>query len=719
MKKRVCLVAGSSTTRNELERQLEEYLGGAAELDCHSVGEGLPARLTGDLIILSSDLVEAELRDGGLLTGTENIFVARRTVNCDHLDLVVGLAPGTRALFVNDREETALACIEALAELGLDGVEYSPYYPGLPPPPEDIKVAVTAGELALVPPGMTTVIDIGPRILDFGSIAEILVRLDLPERTAGGFARRYLSAIVSVARRLARSTEESRRLNAHLSGVIDSLSHGILVYDAEGRVSVCNENLRGLLGLRPADAQSGRSLASIIRSRSLLDFLEAASPGGSEAEESAIFRLAEGDVIVHRFEAAGGNRIATFRDERDAAAEGARLAREYRRRGYVAKYTMGDIVGASEAIRRAKKVAERLAATDLTILIHGESGTGKELFASAIHDASGRRSGPFLAVDLGALSDDLIESELFGYEEGAFTGAKKGGKAGLFELADGGTIFLDEIGHISPKVQTRLLRVLQEKEVLRVGGSEIKRIDVRVIAASNEDLLERARRGKFREDLYFRLKTGLLRIPPLRERATDIPLLIRAFIKSEGKGGVEVDPAVLVTFGDYAWPGNVRELRNLITYMLAVSEGPSITLGDLPDEGFFEAFSRPANRGAAGDSAAGPGTEGGDVEGRAGPGPGSAPALPTDPFGAARAVEGGLGLLDRCVLAAIAALEAEGRATGREAVARYCAERGRALGPGAVRARFERLAALGLVTTARGPRGTSLTDEGRRKLASA
>jgi transcriptional regulator with PAS, ATPase and Fis domain len=168
--------------------------------------------------------------------------------------------------------------------------------------------------------------------------------------------------------------------------------------------------------------------------------------------------------------------------------------------------------------------------TELTILIHGESGTGKELFASGIHATSKRASGPFLAVDLGAFSDDLIESELFGYREGAFTGARKGGKPGLFELADGGTLFLDEIGNISPKVQKRLLRVLQEKEIMRVGGSEIIKVDVRIITATNEDLLEKTRERTFREDLYYRLKMGWLSIPALRERKVDIPLLVRRFL---------------------------------------------------------------------------------------------------------------------------------------------------------------------------------------------
>jgi len=721
--KRVCLVAGSANTRLELERQLAEYLEGGAELLSYSIDAGIDRPIEGDLVVASSELVGEELSSSGLLAPGTSLLVGRRTVDCAHLDLVVALPPGTKALFVNDRPETAEACIAALAELGLDGVDYLPYYPGAPSPPPDIGIAVTAGEAALVPPGIAEVIDIGVRILDFGTIAEILVRLGLLDRGVGSFSRRYLAAVVSVARRLARSTEETRRLNAHLSSVIDSLSHGILVYDASGRVAVCSENLRSLLGLRPGEGP-GRSLPSIIRNAGLLSFLE-----GPGAEESGVFRLAEGEVLVSRFRAEGGSTIAAFRDDRGADAEGRRLAREYRKRGHVAKYTMDDIVGSGEPILRAKRIALRLAGTDLSILIHGESGTGKELFASAIHAASGRASGPFLAVDLGSLSDDLIESELFGYEEGAFTGAKKGGKAGLFELADGGTLFLDEIGNISPKVQRRLLRVLQEKEVLRVGGSEIKRVDVRVIAATNEDLLERAARGEFREDLYFRLKMGWIRIPPLRERIEDIPILVARLLSLEGARDIPVAPEVLEALAARDWPGNVRELRNTLTYMLAVREGPGLGPGDFPEASYF-AQAACVDPGAAGKGRGLPESlakrfapasfRSGDASGAFAAAAAAAgfvgAALFAAGLDAGPAAAAGLEPEDRFVLLAVAELEAGGRHAGREAVAALCAGRGLKLGPGAVRARFDRLAARGYIVSSRGRGGTSLTEEGRLLL---
>jgi transcriptional regulator with PAS, ATPase and Fis domain len=692
--KTITLVAGSENTRRQIEGQLAEYLEGGAAIEGLSLETGLVGPLAapgggkdGGIILLTSALVRDELLCSGLLDPDLPAIVAGRTVNPEHLDLVVELAPGTRVLFVNDEEETARECVEALCALGLDYLDYQPWHPGRPLPPAGIDIAITPGEVSLVPPGPTRVIDLGARVLDFATLAELLGRLGLEARI-GQFSRRYLTKIIQVAQRLARSTEEARRLNEHLKGVLDSVSRGILVYDGEGRISVCNENVRTLLSVRSRDPQ-GMTLAGIIRNRALLEFLER-----RRGDETAVFRLSDSDLVVSRFETAEGI-VATFRDEGDPAAAAARMGNEYRKRGYVAKYDLDDIVGESPAIRRAKRIAARLAATDLTILINGESGTGKELFASAIHAASSRRTGPFLAVDLGALSDDLIESELFGYEDGAFTGARKGGKPGLFELADGGTIFLDEIGHVSAKVQNRLLRVLQEKEILRVGGSEIKRIDVRVIAASNEDLLERARAGHFRQDLYFRLKTGLLRIPPLRERMSDIPLLLDAFIRAEGQARRSIDPELLVVFGDYGWPGNVRELRNLVTYMLAVGEGPSIAICDLPDEGFFEGFARPV--------AACP---------EAAPAPGMKVGTPA-------AAPGGDGLseLDSFLLRSVARLVAAGEVAGRLPLSRLAEEAGFDLSPAMARSRLEALAVRGLVISSRGRRGTRLTLNGEMVIS--
>lgn len=233
-----------------------------------------------------------------------------------------------------------------------------------------------------------------------------------------------------------------------------------------------------------------------------------------------------------------------------------------------AKYTFDDIVGnnrlITEAIEKAKKAAE----TPATVILRGESGTGKELFAHAIHNESSRKFGQFVRVNCAALSESILESELFGYEEGAFTGAKKGGKKGLFEQANGGTIFLDEIGEIKPSTQVKLLRVLQEKEIVRVGGTKPVHIDVRIIAATNMDLEKAVKEGKFREDLYYRLNVIPIKIPALRHRKDDLYILTLNFIKKfnqeYGRSVVDISKDALGVLEDHDWPGNVRELENVI-----------------------------------------------------------------------------------------------------------------------------------------------------------
>jgi two-component system, NtrC family, response regulator HydG len=251
----------------------------------------------------------------------------------------------------------------------------------------------------------------------------------------------------------------------------------------------------------------------------------------------------------------------------------------------------GSLVGQSEPMQKLLAQVRKAAPTDATILVQGESGTGKELVARMIHEFSPRRAGPFVVVHCAALAESLLESELFGHERGAFTGAVKR-KLGRFELADGGTLFLDEIGEISPSVQTKLLRVLQEREIQRVGGEETLGVDVRVISATNRDLKAEVARGAFREDLYYRIHIVPLLLPPLRERPDDIDVLARHFIEKHGPrvnrrviGLTEKAQRALLR---YAWPGNVRELENAIEQALVFAEGELLDESDLP------AFLQPA-----------------------------------------------------------------------------------------------------------------------------
>ncbi len=257
------------------------------------------------------------------------------------------------------------------------------------------------------------------------------------------------------------------------------------------------------------------------------------------------------------------------------------------------------IVGDSPLIAIAKREALKAASSDAPVLITGESGTGKELFSCAIHYSSRRADGPFIKVNCAAIPHDLMESELFGYEPGAFTGARSKGKPGRFELANGGTIFLDEIGDMPLATQAKILRVIQEKEIERLGSTRPLKVDFRVIAATNKELSLELKRGTFRQDLYFRLNTFHLNLPPLREMKADIPKLAYYFLSSfrdkTQKGPIKISREVLELFTSYSWPGNIRELRNVIERAVYVAEGEEITLRDLPKElvGFYPGKKQP------------------------------------------------------------------------------------------------------------------------------
>jgi transcriptional regulator with GAF, ATPase, and Fis domain len=242
-----------------------------------------------------------------------------------------------------------------------------------------------------------------------------------------------------------------------------------------------------------------------------------------------------------------------------------------------------EIIGRSPVLHRVLRQVEQVAPTDTTVLITGETGTGKELIARAIHNLSARKDRPMVTVNCGAISAGLVESELFGHEKGAFTGAVSR-KVGRFELASGGTIFLDEIGDLSLDLQVKLLRVLQEGEFQRVGGSATIKVDVRVIAATHKDLDAAVEDGRFRADLFYRLNVFPVRTPPLRERREDIPALVRYFVmKYTAKTGKRIDTvpkSVLDRLGAYAWPGNVRELANVLERSVIISRGNSLELGE-------------------------------------------------------------------------------------------------------------------------------------------
>lgn len=261
--------------------------------------------------------------------------------------------------------------------------------------------------------------------------------------------------------------------------------------------------------------------------------------------------------------------------------ENIRLRRELKKR-----YSHTNIIGASKAMQNIFDLIEKVADTDVTVLIQGQSGTGKELIARAIHYESCRSDKPLVVINCGAIPEALLESELFGHEKGAFTGAHKS-RVGRFEMANGGTIFLDEVGEMSPALQVKLLRVLQEQQFERVGGTKTIHVDVRIIAATNKNLMAAINNNTFREDLYYRLNVILIKAPPLKQRRSDIPLLINYFLKKFQKKDKETitgfSPDAMNVMLEFVWPGNVRELENVIRQLVVLCENPIVEFEDLPE----------------------------------------------------------------------------------------------------------------------------------------
>lgn len=383
---------------------------------------------------------------------------------------------------------------------------------------------------------------------------------------------------------LAEEISNLREMRSLLEAIFKSTQDAISVVDENGLGLFINPAYTRLTGLTEADVIGKPPTIDIAEGESMhLQVLRTRKPvRGVRMKVGPQKR----DVIVHvapiMVDGKLKGSVAVIHDTSEIRrlTEELDMAKErLRRQG--AKYTFADIIGQSPAISLAIEQARRVADTSATVLLSGESGTGKELFAHAIHYASRRRYHPLVRVNCLAIADSLLESELFGYVEGAFTGARRGGKRGLFEEADGGTLFLDEIVEMNMNLQAKLLRALQEKEIVRVGDTTPLSVDVRVIAATNRNLEQAVRDGTFRDDLYYRLNMVPIRIPPLRERREDIPLLVRSLIRKfnqEFERNVEdVSDAALVTLETYDWPGNVRELENVVgRAMLNMREGQTV-----------------------------------------------------------------------------------------------------------------------------------------------
>ncbi len=539
----------------------------------------------GDLfIVLYKDRVYA-MKD--YISSMDKVIVMSRTIQRKFLPEVFAIPEGTAVLVVNDSDESTLQTVNNLYELGLNYLNLIPYiqtedlrrY-------EHIRISITPDEEKLVPPFIEKTINIQNRHIAMDTFVTIINKLKLNNEQITRNLIRYNQLIAESGGVGNRQYVTERLKSEILKKIIQNSERAILITDEDYRTVYVNDKARFLFHI---DDRPGVNLEEVF---AMLDrrLLEPFSYDRILLSVGGINYLASKRAAKIVDQVVGYYII--FEDEKEIKKTERDLNKQLVKSGLVAKYHFDQIVGESSVMKKSVNLAKKVALTDFTVLIGGESGTGKELFAQSIHNFSSRRDQPFVAINCAALPESLLESELFGYEKGAFTGALSNGKLGLFEQAGKGTVFLDEIGDMPLSLQARLLRVLQEKQIMRLGSDKIIDVNIRIIAATNKNLEKAIREGTFREDLYFRLCNIPITLPPLREREEDILLLME---KNLGDLYQTLSSQEKMRLLQYDWPGNVRELKNVADYFITLGELPAGIMKKTEDLNYLNGRHYPSN----------------------------------------------------------------------------------------------------------------------------
>ncbi|GAA0106101.1 sigma 54-interacting transcriptional regulator [Paraclostridium sordellii] len=526
--------------------------------------------------VITDDIVLVMLRERSIkikeyVDDSKKIIILNRSVKQKDIYKLFSLPKGMDVLVVNDNEQTILETMSTLYHIGINHLNLIPYDKNNEY--KHIKVCVTPGEVHLVPEYIDEIIDIGHRFIDISTFLQILTKLNIDNKEITERLIKYSEEVISLHSGINHTYKNLTVENDELKSIINLSKNGMILISNDGEIKVCNESVKNILDINFDIV--GKKLNN-LDDKDILGVLKLKNP----KDEVVKFKNKYITVNKHTINSFGKEIGFYFCIQEITYIKKLEqnLSKMLRDKGQIARYTFDDIKTNSLNMKNTKNLAKKIAKSDYTVLITGESGTGKELFAQSIHNESDRRNQPFIAINCAAMPENLLESELFGYEEGAFTGALKGGKKGLFEQAHNGTVFLDEIGDMPMYLQIKLLRVLQENQVMRVGGQSIIDIDVRVIAATNRDLPKMIKEEKFRSDLYYRINVLPIHIPPLRERKDDINMMLKYFIERD----ISISEKVKSIINSYNWPGNIRELRNTAMYINTMASGQEVSIDDLP-----------------------------------------------------------------------------------------------------------------------------------------
>lgn len=575
--KQIAVIANEKEYAKYLRENLMAYFSKHAIIRAYSTEEiQIMESIEENYVVISAFTIFHKVKQK--IHENSELIVIGITLNKKYIKGLDGIPKNTRALLVNMDYNHCVQVIAMIYSAGYKNLELIPYYPGIEDYDKTIQLAITPGESVFLPPNIKQVIDIGERVIDLNCILHIADKLEIKDifKTTEAIAARNNVAFgnVSIEKVLGENESLSERVNV----LIKMMQQGIVITDRMGKIYSCNDKAEQLLKNR-TDLLTGFNISELVPE---IDFVDSTFLNHEHKEQ--LIHIDGIDIIatvtpIIKGETTSGNVIVLDNFE-EVEEKQHSIRAKLSESNHVARYGFESIIGNSDVIRGVIATAKRMAKSEASILIMGESGTGKEVFAQSIHNGSSREKYNFVAVNCAAIPENLLESEMFGYEEGSFTGAKKGGKIGFFELAHKGTIFLDEIAELPMQLQSKLLRVIEEKKISRVGSKRLIAIDVRIIAATNQDLNKLIEEQKFREDLYYRLNVLPLYLPSLRERKEDILLLIEHFKKMQNEKFI-LDEKVSLVLEEHLWKGNIRELRNVVEYLSSL-EKEVIEKDDLP-----------------------------------------------------------------------------------------------------------------------------------------
>ncbi|MDO0021362.1 sigma 54-interacting transcriptional regulator [Clostridioides difficile] len=561
MKKSVALVNDSRKDLIDfLENNLKLVFGDSININRYFINEINDNDIINDDVILVMSVERLDKIINNILD-KKKVIVARRTFREDKIYNLLSLPQGTNVLIVNDSDETTLETISLFYKIGVTNIRPIPYmndnnY-------KNIKIAITPGVPEKVPSFISDIFDLGHRYIDISTFIEIINLLQIDSKEIQSNLVKYSEEIISLDTGIKDKYKELFLKIEELDTILNLSKDGILFTSKDGEINTYNSKVKDILDINEdiygkyIDDIFVDSLKVLLSEKEILDKVVVFNKKYINVNKKNIYNRDEKMGTYYSLQE------ITYIKKLEQ-----NLTKKLREKGQIAKYTFKDIKTNSPKMFECIDLAKKVSKSDLSILIRGESGTGKELIAQSIHNNSNRKNQPFIAVNCAAVPENLLESQLFGYDKGTFTGGLKDGKQGLFELANNGTIFLDEIGDMPLELQTKLLRVLQEKQIMPVGSHNVINIDVRIISATNKNLEQMIDNSQFREDLYYRLNTIPINIPPLRERKEDILIIMEDLINKK----LVITPEAKKLIQNYMWKGNIRELQNVTSYLNIMCE---------------------------------------------------------------------------------------------------------------------------------------------------